>query len=184
MLEAQPFDPSTIPGLLEPKAPEKKTRKRDQSRIDVSEGGSMTMRRLFEKNQEKQQEAKRLEAIAQDKRDEKAKCVGHASRRCRTPPTCTPPTTPRPHDHPQSDPRGFLTRCRKKREREDEEHTLLAAWELCGTRCACDLGDLCPVKGMKRCEFCGDIKKRVCGKRACIEKAAPLRLTYNGEAAA
>lgn len=73
MLAEQPFDPATIPGLLEPKAPEKKERKRSQTRIDVSEGGSMTMRSLYEKSQDKKAEAKRLQAIADDKREAAAR---------------------------------------------------------------------------------------------------------------
>ena len=68
-----PFDPRTIPGLLEPKAPEKKTRKRDGSRLDVSEGGSFTLRNLREKREEKDAEAARLQAIADDRRNEAAK---------------------------------------------------------------------------------------------------------------
>ncbi len=134
-----PFDPKTIPGLLEPKAPEKKARKRDQSRIDVSEGGSFTLRRLHEKKVERQMEEARLEAIAQDKRD---------------------------------------TAARKKREREEDEASLQAAWACCGGGCSCGLGDGCRVKGLQRCEHCGDVKKMACRKKPCMEKAAPRLLTY------
>ena len=67
-------------------------------------------------------------------------------------------------------------------EREQEAADLLALWGLCGGGCACGLGDECPMKGMKRCEYCGDIKKTVCRKKTCIEKSAPLLLTYTAPA--
>ena len=68
---------------------------------------------------------------------------------------------------------------KKKRARDDAGASLQAAWELCGAGCACGLGDDCPMKGLKRCERCGDIKKTVCRKRVCTEPAAPLLLTCN-----
>ena len=66
---------------------------------------------------------------------------------------------------------------------EEEEASLQAAWERCGGGCTCGLGEGCPMKGLQRCEHCGDIKKMACRKRVCIEKAAPLLITYNGAAA-
>ena len=67
---------------------------------------------------------------------------------------------------------------RKKRARDEEAEELLAVWVLCKDGCACGLKDLCPGKGLKRCEHCGDIKKTVCRKAVCVAKAAPLQLTY------
>ena len=34
---------------------------------------------------------------------------------------------------------------------------------------------VCPVKGLKKCEFCGDIKKSICAKAACKEARAAAR---------
>lgn len=141
--KAAAFDPATIPGLLEPKAPEKKERKRNHSRIDVSEGGSFTLRQLKEKSEARQAEEKRLKAIADDRRDEAA---------------------------------------RKKQKREEEEAARQDQWMLCSGGCKCGLGDGCPMKGLKRCEQCGEIKKTECRKRACTEASAPLLLTHNGQA--
>ena len=45
-LESLPFDPSTVPGLLEPKAHNTKKRSRSQARVLQSEGGSATIRDL------------------------------------------------------------------------------------------------------------------------------------------
>jgi len=71
---------------------------------------------------------------------------------------------------------------RKKRMREDEEAARQEQWTLCGGGCKCGLGDSCPMKGLKRCARCGEIKKTECRKRACTEASAPLLLTHNGQA--
>ena len=69
-LEGAPFDPATIPGLLEPKPLVKQKRARDASRIDVSEGGSFTLRRLKQKS-----DAKLAAAEAEEQRKEAARRV-------------------------------------------------------------------------------------------------------------
>lgn len=64
-----------MPGLLEPKLPLKSMRKRSASRIETSEGGSVTMRGLHDKKRSRLAEEARVAAVAADKRDgrEKAK---------------------------------------------------------------------------------------------------------------
>lgn len=50
-LQVAPFDASKVPGILTPKRPLKPKPTRDKTRIDESEGGSITMRGLDEKKQ-------------------------------------------------------------------------------------------------------------------------------------
>ena len=49
---------------------------------------------------------------------------------------------------------------------------LSVAWDKCGLECKCPIvffGGVrkCPVKGMRKCLICGDVKKSVCQKQAC-----------------
>ena len=52
----------------------------------------------------------------------------------------------------------------------------------CKPKCTCGL-DPCPMAGLVLCGTCGDIKKNVCRKAACVAAAAPLALTMAPEAA-
>ena len=50
---------------------------------------------------------------------------------------------------------------------------LSVAWDKCGLECKCPIvffggvRKCCPVKGMRKCLICGDVKKSVCQKQAC-----------------
>ena len=61
-------------------------------------------------------------------------------------------------------------------EQEAQEARQLAeAFERCQGGCVC--GETpCPMAKMKKCAVCGDIKKKVCAKRACREAQQPLAL--------
>ena len=72
-MEAQLWDPASVPGLLDPKQPQKTERKRSAARIETSEGGSCTMRGLCEKKKTRLDAEKTAQAVADDKRDERAK---------------------------------------------------------------------------------------------------------------
>ena len=75
-------------------------------------------RGLFEKDQTKRAEAKRLEAIAQDKRDELARCARHAltvTAHCRPCPSATTRT------RALNSPHSCMLSCRKKRERSTSD---------------------------------------------------------------
>ena len=140
--QCQLFDPLTIPGLLEPKVPAVTKRKRDQSRIEVSEGGSITLRRLKEKL-----EAKKAVAEAEAARIQHAKDAREA----------------------------------KKEAAKYAAEYLAMCYEQCADGCECEDPEECPVKGMKRCDHCGDIKRRKCSKPACKAALAPLMLTCVAE---
>ena len=70
-LEALPFDPSKVPGLLDPKPHEVRKRARSQARASQSEGGSATIRDLYSESQankkKREDEAKRLETVRDDR---------------------------------------------------------------------------------------------------------------------
>ncbi|KAK3260301.1 hypothetical protein CYMTET_8103 [Cymbomonas tetramitiformis] len=64
----------------------------------------------------------------------------------------------------------------RETERSATRARLEAEWESCGTVCSClaryavfvaGTRVVCPMKGMKKCLFCTEIKKSVCGKAAC-----------------
>ena len=55
---------------------------------------------------------------------------------------------------------------------------LQSAWEKCGKGCICGLAEACPIKGLKRCSTCGDIKSRVCIKKPCVAARRPLLITF------
>ena len=137
-LEEVGFDPSLVPGLVQPKEPEKKKRERDRSRVEQSEGGSARLRNLYGKAVEKRQVREKEEEEKEERRK---------------------------------------TREEKKRNAEEAEKLLRQQFERCGRGCVCGV-DPCPVKGLKMCGVCGEIKQRACGKRACKEAGQPLMLTY------
>ena len=133
------FDPLTIPGLLEPKCPAVTKRKRDATRIEVSEGGSCVLRDLKAKGDAKKAAKAAEEALVKERREEREE---------------------------------------KKRARQFAEEYLVLCWQDCKDGCTCEDPDECPVKGMKRCDHCGAIKKRKCGRPECKAALAPLLLTH------
>ena len=55
-----------------------------------------------------------------------------------------------------------------------EMAAVTVAWDKCGVACKCPLVffglqrfKCCPVKGMKKCSICGEIKKSTCQKQLC-----------------
>jgi hypothetical protein len=62
----------------------------------------------------------------------------------------------------------------RKAKKDAEIASVVAAWAKCGGGCMClrvYFGRellTCPVKGLKKCGVCGDIKKSVSAKRACV----------------
>lgn len=76
------FDPATVPGLMDPQEPDKKRRKRDQSRAAASEGGSASLRNLHGQAVEKREASQREQAekderkrLAEEKKKEAADAV-------------------------------------------------------------------------------------------------------------
>ena len=73
---------------------------------------------------------------------------------------------------------------KKKKDTQAALDALQAQWEVCGVVCECGANTAgvlvaCPVAGMKRCATCGDIKPRLCVKKAWLrcrtQAAAPHR---------
>mmetsp|Transcript_40357 Transcript_40357/g.91425 ORF Transcript_40357/g.91425 Transcript_40357/m.91425 type:complete len:630 (-) Transcript_40357:276-2165(-) len=81
-LESAKFNPDSIPGLLEPKPHEVKKRKRDQSRVEVSEGGSATLRQLDVSAKRKKSEKEAEQARIDKKKEarEEAKSAAEQAR--------------------------------------------------------------------------------------------------------
>jgi len=50
---------------------------------------------------------------------------------------------------------------------------LAAWWQQCSRACACGQ-EPCRIAGLQRCDFCGKIQKRICGKGDCKAKRAEL----------
>ena len=67
----------------------------------------------------------------------------------------------------------------KKADASAAVEALHAAWATCGEVCTCERVP-CPVAGLKKCATCGDIKSRLCIKKACVAARKPLALTYTG----
>ena len=74
---ARPLDPSTVPGLMDPRKPLKPKPTRSGSRIQESEGGDVSLRGLGQsavaKRAAAQEEAERLEAVREDRAAKKAR---------------------------------------------------------------------------------------------------------------
>ena len=51
-------------------------------------------------------------------------------------------------------------------------------FELCENECVCEKNDDCLAKKLNKCNYCGDIKKSKCSKRACKAQQLPIA---NGE---
>ena len=65
-----------------------------------------------------------------------------------------------------------------KAKKTSKRSHLESIWWQCGDRCTCPYVYVhnkrvpCPAKGLKCCDQCGDIKKQVCKKQACVAAAA------------
>ena len=81
---AAPLDPAQVPGLMAPREAPLKKRQRDNSRVDMSEGGSATLRQLHQKRQatlaEREAERARIDAKHAAAADKKAAAVAAAEK--------------------------------------------------------------------------------------------------------
>ena len=83
-LGSLPFDPSKVPGLLDPTPHEVKKRARSQARASQSEGGSATIPDLYGESQankkKREDEAARLEAVRDDRATKKTAATEAAAK--------------------------------------------------------------------------------------------------------
>ena len=66
-------------------------------------------------------------------------------------------------------------RVEARTEKQSEKELLLCNFMRCRPTCQCGVVP-CPMEGMHHCSVCGDIKRNVCRKQACVAKRAPLAL--------
>jgi len=62
----------------------------------------------------------------------------------------------------------------RKAKEDSTFRTLYAAWTRCKSGCICELGDgkACDASKLVYCEYCNQLKKKICNSKSCKDKRA------------